>query len=90
MAKVLAVEWELHGIRVNVVAPGYVCTPIIEDLQRRSRLDIGALERRTPMGHFIETREAAGVAAILASHASGSIMGQIVGVDGGRIAYGDI
>ncbi len=90
MAKALAVEWGSHGIRVNAIAPGYVRTPFVEDLQARGRLDIGALEKRTPMGRLVETHEVAEVAAFLASDASGSMTGQIVGVDGGWTAYGYI
>ncbi len=88
MAKALAVEWARHGIRVNAIAPGYVRTPFVEDLQARGRLDIGALEKRTPIGRLIETSEVAEVAAFLASDASGPMTGQIVGVDGGWTAYG--
>jgi NAD(P)-dependent dehydrogenase (short-subunit alcohol dehydrogenase family) len=88
MAKALAVEWARYGIRVNAIAPGYVRTPFVEDLEARGRLDIAALERRTPIGRLIETREVAEVAAFLASDASGPITGQIVGVDGGWTAYG--
>jgi NAD(P)-dependent dehydrogenase (short-subunit alcohol dehydrogenase family) len=88
MAKALAVEWARHGIRVNAIAPGYVRTPFLEDLQARGRLDIVALEKRTPIGRLIETHEVAEVAAFLASDASGPMTGQIVGVDGGWTAYG--
>jgi NAD(P)-dependent dehydrogenase (short-subunit alcohol dehydrogenase family) len=88
MAKALAVEWAQHGIRVNAIAPGYVRTPFVEDLQARGRLDIAALEKRTPIGRLIETHEVAEVAAFLASDASGPMTGQIVGVDGGWTAYG--
>jgi len=90
MAKALAVEWARHGIRVNAIAPGYVRTPFVEDLQARGRLDVNALERRTPIGRLIEPHEVAEVAAFLASDASGPMTGQIVGVDGGWTAYGYI
>jgi NAD(P)-dependent dehydrogenase (short-subunit alcohol dehydrogenase family) len=90
MAKALAVEWASHGIRVNAIAPGYVRTPFVEDLQARGRLDVNALERRTPIGRLIEPHEVAEVAAFLGSDASGPMTGQIVGVDGGWAAYGYI
>ncbi|GEO12416.1 SDR family NAD(P)-dependent oxidoreductase [Microvirga aerophila] len=88
MTKALAVEWAQYGIRVNAIAPGYVRTPFVDDLQARGRLDIAALEKRTPIGRLIETREVAEVAAFLASDASGPITGQIIGIDGGWTAYG--
>jgi NAD(P)-dependent dehydrogenase (short-subunit alcohol dehydrogenase family) len=88
MTKALAVEWAQYGIRVNAIAPGYVRTPFVEDLQARGRLDIAAVEKRTPIGRLIETREVAEVAAFLASDASVPITGQIIGVDGGWTAYG--
>lgn len=90
MAKALAVEWARHGIRVNAIAPGYVRTRFVEDLQARGRLDVSALEKRTPIGRLIEPQEVAEVAAFLASDASGPMTGQIVGVDGGWTAYGYI
>ncbi|WP_445505291.1 SDR family NAD(P)-dependent oxidoreductase [Microvirga sp. G4-2] len=90
MAKALAVEWARHGIRVNAIAPGYVRTPFVEDLQARGRLDVNALEKRTPIGRLIEPQEVAEVTAFLASDASGPMTGQIVGVDGGWTAYGYI
>ncbi len=92
MAKALAVEWARHGIRVNAIAPGHVRMPFVEDLQARRRLDLNALERRTPVGHLIEPDEVAEVAAFLASDASGLMTGQIVDVDvdGGWTAYGYI
>lgn len=90
MAKALAVEWARRGVRVNAIAPGYVRTPFVEDLQVRGRLDVNALERRTPIGRLIEPQEVAEVAAFLASDASGPMTGQIVGVDGGWTAYGYI
>jgi len=90
MAKALAIEWARHGVRVNAIAPGYVRTPFVEDLQARGRLDLQALEKRTPIGRLIQPGEVAEVAAFLASEASGPMTGQIVGVDGGWTAYGYI
>lgn len=88
MAKVLAIEWAKHGVRVNAIAPGYVRTALVEDLASRGRLDIGALERRTPIGRLIRPDEIARVAIFLASDAASAITGQVVTADGGWTAYG--
>ena len=88
MAKVLAIEWARHGVRVNAIAPGYVRTALVEDLASRGRLDLGALERRTPIGRLIRPEEIARVAIFLASDAASAITGQVVTADGGWTAYG--
>ncbi len=88
MAKVLAIEWAKYGVRVNAIAPGYVRTALVEDLAARGRLDVSALERRTPIGRLVEPEEIAQVAAFLASDAASAITGQVVTADGGWTAYG--
>lgn len=90
MAKVLAIEWAKYGVRVNAIAPGYVRTSLVEDLATRGRLDIGALERRTPIGRLVKPEEIAQVATFLASDAASAITGQVVTADGGWTAYGYI
>ncbi len=88
MAKVLAIEWAKYGVRVNAIAPGYVRTALVEDLAARGRLDVGALERRTPIGRLVKPEEIAQVATFLASDAASAITGQVVTADGGWTAYG--
>jgi NAD(P)-dependent dehydrogenase (short-subunit alcohol dehydrogenase family) len=90
MAKVLAIEWAKYGVRVNAIAPGYVRTALVEDLAARGRLDVGALERRTPIGRLVKPEEIAEVATFLASDAASAITGQVVAADGGWTAYGYI
>jgi NAD(P)-dependent dehydrogenase (short-subunit alcohol dehydrogenase family) len=90
MAKVLAIEWAKYGVRVNAIAPGYVHTPLVEDLATRGRLDVSALERRTPIGRLVKPEEVAQVATFLASDAASAITGQVVTADGGWTAYGYI
>lgn len=90
MAKVLAIEWARYGVRVNAIAPGYVRTPLVEDLATRGRLDVGALERRTPIGRLVKPEEIAQVATFLASDAASAITGQVITADGGWTAYGYI
>ncbi len=87
MTKVLAVEWA-PGVRVNAIAPGYVRTDLIEGLREEGKLDVGQLERRTPLGRLAEPAEVARVAVFLASDDAAYITGETLLVDGGWVAYG--
>ena len=75
-----------HGIRVNAVAPGTIAT----ELARRAVLSSDeAKERimgRTPLRRLGEPSEVASVCAFLASDAASYMTGEIVAVDGGRLA----
>jgi NAD(P)-dependent dehydrogenase (short-subunit alcohol dehydrogenase family) len=88
LTKALAVEWAESGIRVVGVAPAYVRTGIVERLSAAGRLDVGALERRTPLGRLATPEEVAEVVAFLAPDAARYLTGGTVGVDGGWMAYG--
>jgi 3-oxoacyl-[acyl-carrier protein] reductase len=88
LTKALAVEWAELGIRVVGVAPAYVRTGIVERLARAGRLDVAALERRTPLGRLATAEEVAEVVAFLASPAAAYLTGSTIGVDGGWMAYG--
>ena len=74
------------GIRVNAVAPGTIAT----ELARQAVLTSEAAEKkimmRTPMKRLGEPDEVAKVVAFLASDAASYITGEIVVVDGGRMA----
>jgi 3-oxoacyl-[acyl-carrier protein] reductase len=74
------------GIRVNAVAPGTIAT----ELARRAVLSSPeATERimgRTPLRRLGEPAEVAAVCAFLASDAASYMTGEVVAVDGGRLA----
>jgi len=85
MTKGLAVEWAKYNIRVNAVAPGYVLTPMSEDVLKDER-SYKMLTGLTPMRRLGTVEEIAGVVLFLASDASGYMTGETVIVDGGRHA----
>jgi len=79
----LAAETGAHGIRANLIAPGYVATDMAspwmyDDPDRTTRL-----LARIPLGHFAAPDDLAGTFVFLASPASDYITGQTLLVDGG-------
>lgn len=78
--KVLAVEWQPYGIRVNAVAPTFVRTPMTEALLS-AELDVVNKSLIRPLA---EPEDVSSAITFLASDvASGMITGQSLAVDGG-------
>ena len=84
----MACEWARDGVRVNSVAPGYVRTSLVADLERRGMLDGRAIAARTPMGRMAEPAEIAETIAFLASSRASYVTGATLNVDGGWLAFG--
>jgi NAD(P)-dependent dehydrogenase (short-subunit alcohol dehydrogenase family) len=86
MARVLASELSPRGIRVNVVAPGAIRTPIwgaavaTPEAEKLFEARIGAT---TPLGHIGEPENIANTVLFLASDEAAHIQGQELFVDGG-------
>ena len=85
--KSLACEWASRGIRVCAVAPGYVRTPMVAELERTGKADIPAVRRRVPMGRMCRPDEIARAARFLASPQARYITGSVLAVDGGWISF---
>ena len=85
LGKTLALDWAPHGIRVNVVGPGVVDTPMsarsLAIPDRRARM-----MDRTPLRRPASPDEIASVVAFLMSDASSFMTGAYVPVDGGALA----
>jgi NAD(P)-dependent dehydrogenase (short-subunit alcohol dehydrogenase family) len=88
MTRALAIEWAAYGIRVNAVAPGYVRTNLVETLAAEGRIDLAALERRTPQGRLATAEEIADAILYLCEPRASHVTGQVLAVDGGWTAYG--
>ena len=85
LTRVMALSLAPHGIRVNAVAPGSIMTDMLAAVNSdpAARLRILA---RTPLLRIGEASEVAATVAFLASPDAGYITGEIVTVDGGRMA----
>jgi NAD(P)-dependent dehydrogenase (short-subunit alcohol dehydrogenase family) len=78
----LAAEWTHQGIRVNAVAPGWIRTPMTQELQNNEARSARVLER-VPAQRWGEPADVAGVVLFLASPAAAYIAGHTIPVDGG-------
>ena len=88
LTRSLASEWGGSGVRVNCVAPGYIRTPMVVTLVEEKKLDVGRLERRTPLGRLGDPGEIAQAIAYLASDWASYVNGATLAVDGGWSAFG--
>jgi 3-oxoacyl-[acyl-carrier protein] reductase len=71
-----------YGVRVNGIAPGVIDTP----MSRRSHGLFGGASAIAPLGRAGNPEEIGGVAAFLLSDLASYVVGEIVNVDGGRVA----
>ena len=79
-SKSLAKELGSRGVRVNVVAPGYVATDMTEALPEKAR---EAMLGAVPLGRPATPEDVAAAVLFLASDAAAYITGQVLHVDGG-------
>jgi 3-oxoacyl-[acyl-carrier protein] reductase len=88
MSKVFAMELGVHGIRVNVVAPGYIDVRGWSDAfpDRASDELRAALVRSIPLGAAGNPRDIANAVLFLASASAAHITGTVLEVDGGSNA----
>ena len=86
MSRAMAAELSPLGIRINVVAPGPIKTPIMERHQmppEQSAAVVQTLESSVPMGRRGEAEEVAKVVLFLASDDSSYVTASEIVVDGG-------
>jgi NAD(P)-dependent dehydrogenase (short-subunit alcohol dehydrogenase family) len=81
LSRTAALELAPRGIRVNVVCPGTIDTPILDDPSGKMELIIS--RQLLPLGRVGQAREVAALIHFLASDDSGFITGAVIPIDGG-------
>jgi 2-deoxy-D-gluconate 3-dehydrogenase len=87
LTKVLAVEWAKQGIRVNAIAPGFIKTDMTKYMWKDGPAIEARVQARYPIGRVGYPEDMGGPAVFLASDAADFIHGQVLTVDGGRLAH---
>ncbi len=83
LTKSAALEYSSQGIRVNSVGPGFIKTPLLEQLEKEQLDQIIALH---PIGRLGEVNEVAQLFLWLASEKSSFATGAYYPIDGGYLA----
>lgn len=85
LTRQFAVTFGSLGVRVNAIAPGYIETPMTQEM-RETQEGTDFLISLHPMGRLGQPAEIAAVAAFLASDDASFINGAVIPVDGGYTA----
>lgn len=86
LTRAMALALADKGVRVNAVGPGTIATELAAQAVLTSAEARQKIMMRTPLKRLGEPREVADVVAFLASDAASYITGEIIYVDGGRMA----
>jgi NAD(P)-dependent dehydrogenase (short-subunit alcohol dehydrogenase family) len=84
--KSLATEFGPAGIRVNIIMPGTVRTPIWQERVNKNPALFDQLIKWYPLGRIVEPNDIAEAAIFLASDAAAAITGAVLPVDCGLLA----
>jgi 3-oxoacyl-[acyl-carrier protein] reductase len=82
LGRTLAQEVARHNIRVNVIAPGYIKTPMLNGLPEGFS---DYVIKRTPLKRLGEVEEIAGLVSFLASPEADYFTGQVFSPNGGFV-----
>lgn len=85
LTRVLALEWSMHGVTVNAIAPTFIYTPGTAERLDNPEYLAGVLNR-IPANKVGTIADVAGAVIYLASPAAGMVTGTVLLVDGGWTA----
>jgi NAD(P)-dependent dehydrogenase (short-subunit alcohol dehydrogenase family) len=83
LSRSMAAYYAPHKIRINVIAPGLVRTPMSERAQSNPELLEFLLKKQPLSGGMVEAEDIARAALFLLSDDARSITGDVISVDGG-------
>jgi NAD(P)-dependent dehydrogenase (short-subunit alcohol dehydrogenase family) len=83
MTQTLAVEWAVHGIRVNAIAPGPIESAGAAKQLWSSDQAVERITNMVPLRRYGKPEEVADTLAFLVSSHAGFITGEILTIDGG-------
>lgn len=82
LGKTLAKEVARHNIQVNIIAPGYIETPMLQDMPRGF---LAHILKQTPQGRLGTSAEIAALVLFLASDEASFFTGQVFSPNGGFV-----
>ena len=85
MTEAMAIELAAYNIRVNVIAPGMIETPMIDPVMQDPKQKKATLDR-VPMRRVGKPQEVSNLILFLASDGSSYMTGSTVVIDGGWLA----
>jgi NAD(P)-dependent dehydrogenase (short-subunit alcohol dehydrogenase family) len=88
MTRTLAVELGPAGVLVNSLAPGTIATEMVDALMRANPALRDRLVAKAPLGRIGTVQEAVEPICFLLSDGASFLTGQVIVVDGGRLAAG--
>jgi NAD(P)-dependent dehydrogenase (short-subunit alcohol dehydrogenase family) len=84
--KSAALEYAAQGIRINVVAPGIMDTPMVAEMKTREQSVMDEMMRDVPIKRLGRAEEVAAAVLWLCSPAASFVVGHALAVDGGYVA----
>ncbi|PWI51599.1 hypothetical protein B5K03_26165 [Rhizobium phaseoli] len=86
LIKSMALDHGPQGVRCNAICPGFVQTPMLDQLFADSPSDRGFYEKSVPLGRFARPEDVAELAGFIASQAGAYLNGAVIALDGGSTA----
>jgi NAD(P)-dependent dehydrogenase (short-subunit alcohol dehydrogenase family) len=86
MSRAMAVHYAPQGIRVNVIAPALIATPMSQPAQSNKRIQNRLKQLQPLTGAFGQPEDVAAAVAYLASEDAKFVTGTVLTVDGGWTA----